>query len=324
MRAIVVHRFGGPEVLSLEELPDPVPGAGQVCIRNHAAGVNPVDAYTRAGTYARLPALPFVPGWDGAGQIESVGPGVTRFKPGDRVYFSGSIAGRGQGAYATRVCCTELQVHPLPERISYSQGAAIGVPYATAYRALFQKGAVRSGETVLVHGASGAVGLATVQLARAHGCTVIGTAGSPAGLELVRQVGANHAVRHGDTASTSEISGLTGGRGVDVIVEMLANVNLDRDLSMLAIGGRVLVVGNRGRIEIDPRQTMAKESSIIGVMLWHASDQELQDIHARMADGFRNGPLAPVVGVELPLAEAARAHEQIFEGGTQGKTVLLP
>ena len=324
MRAIVVHRFGGPEVLSLEELPDPVPGPGQVCIRNQAAGVNPVDAYTRAGTYARLPALPFVPGWDGAGQVESVGDGVKRFKPGDRVYFSGSIAGRGQGAYATRVCSTELQVHPLPERLSYSQGAAIGVPYATAYRALFQKGGLRPGETVLVHGASGAVGLATVQLARAHGCTVIGTAGSPAGLDLVRAQGATHAVRHGDTESAAEISALTGGRGVDVIVEMLANVNLDRDLSMLAIGGRVLVVGNRGRIEIDPRQTMAKESSIIGVMLWHASDQELQDIHARMADGFSNGPLSPVVGAELPLAEAARAHEQIFQSGTQGKIALLP
>jgi NADPH2:quinone reductase len=310
-------------VLSLEELPDPTPGRGEVCIRNHAAGVNPVDAYTRAGTYARLPALPYVPGWDGAGEVESVGTGVTRFRAGDRVYFSGSIAGRGQGAYATRVCCTDLQVHPLSDRLSYSQGAAIGVPYATAYRALFQKGGVRPGETVLVHGASGAVGLATVQLARAHGCTVIGTAGSPAGLQLVRAQGAAHAVRHGDNGSAAEINAITGGRGVDVIVEMLANVNLDRDLSMLAIGGRVLVVGNRGRIEIDPRQTMAKESSIVGVMLWHVNDQQLQEIHARMEDGFRSGQLTPVVGTELPLASAAKAQEQVFQGGTQGKIVLL-
>ncbi|HET9516001.1 MAG TPA: NADPH:quinone reductase [Gemmatimonadales bacterium] len=322
MRAIVVHRFGGPEVLSLEEAPDPVAGPGQVVIRNHAAGVNPVDAYTRSGTYARLPPLPYTPGWDGAGVVERVGSEVKRLAPGTRVYFSGTVGGRGVGGYAERVCCNENQVHLLADRLTFAQGAAIGVPYATAHRALFQRGATRPGETVLVHGASGAVGLAAVQLARAHGCLVIGTAGSEEGLELVQRQGASHAVRHGTDQTATQVLAATKGRGVDVIVEMLANANLDRDLSLLAVGGRVLIVGNRGRVEIDPRQTMAKESAVLGVMLWHATDDELAQVHQELAGGFADGSLTPVVWQELPLDQAARAQELVFEGGAKGKVVL--
>ncbi len=322
MRAIVLHRFGGPEVLSLEDWPVPTPGPGQIRIRNRAAGVNPVDTYIRAGTYARLPPLPCVLGWDGAGVVDAVGPDVARHQAGDRVYFSGTAAGRGLGGYAELVCCDERQVFHLPARLSFGQGAAIGVPYATAHRALFYRGQLRPGETVLVHGASGAVGIATVQLARAHGGTVIGTAGSPAGLELVKAQGAHHAVQHGADGELEEIRRLTGGRGVDLIVEMLANVNLDRDLGLLAMGGRVMVVGNRGRVEIDPRQTMAKESAIMGVMLWAASDDELDEVHQRIAPGLEAGTLTPVVGTTLPAAEVQQAHRQILAGGAVGRIVL--
>jgi len=322
MRAIRVHRFGGPEVLQLEDIPDPVVGPGQVLIRNHAAGVNPVDAYIRAGQYARLPALPYTPGWDGAGVVEAVGEGITRVAAGDRVYFSGTTAGRGMGAYAEVAACHEVNVHPLPDALDFAQGAAIGVPYATAHRALFHRAGLRAGETVLVHGASGAVGIAAVQLARAHGATVIGTAGSERGLALVRAEGATHAVRHGHEDAVESIRALTGDRGVDVIVEMLANVNLDRDLGLLAMRGRVVVVGNRGRIEIDPRQTMGKDSAILGMSLWNASDQELLEIHQLMARGFAGGQLRPAVGPTFPLAEAARAHETVFEPGARGKVVL--
>jgi NADPH2:quinone reductase len=322
MLAIRAHRFGGPEVLVLDEVPDPVAGPGQVLIRNHAAGVNPVDTYIRNGAYARLPELPFVPGWDGAGVVEAVGAGVHRFSPGDRVYFSGTSAGRGWGAYAEKVCCAEVNVHPLPEPLSFAQGAAIGVPYATAHRALFHRAHIHPGETVLVHGASGGVGQATVQLARAHGCTVIGTAGSEDGLALVREQGAHHAVRHGTPTAMDEIRALTGGRGVDVIVEMLANVNLDRDLGLLATFGRVVVVGNRGRIEIDPRQTMGKDSSILGMSLWNASDEELLQLHQEMGPQFAEGLLVPVVGKRFPLADAAAAHLAVLEAGAKGKVVL--
>jgi NADPH2:quinone reductase len=322
MRAIVVHQFGGPEVLSLEEQPDPAAGPGQVLIDNKAAGVNPVDAYIRAGQYARLPSLPYIPGWDGAGVVSAVGTGVTDFSPGDRVYFSGTSAGRSAGAYATRLVCFAHQVHPLPDRLSFAQGAAIGVPYATAHRALFGRAQAKPGETVMIHGASGSVGLAAVQLAVANGCVVIGTAGSDAGLELIKSQGAKHAVRHGTPETVKEIQAFTGGRGVDVIIEMLANVNLDTDLSLLAVSGRVVVVGNRGRVEIDARQTMAKESAILGMTLWHLSDQQLSELQAQMAAGFSGGTLTPVVGSELPLADAAAAHIKVYGGGTTGKIVL--
>ncbi|HSR15631.1 MAG TPA: NADPH:quinone reductase [Gemmatimonadales bacterium] len=322
MRAIRVHRFGGPEVLQLDDIPDPLVGPGQVLVRNHAAGVNPVDAYLRAGQYARLPALPYTPGWDGAGVVEAVGEGIARVAVGDRVYFSGTTAGRGMGAYAELACCHEVNVHPLADGLGFAQGAAIGVPYATAHRALFHRAGLRAGETVLVHGASGAVGIAAVQLARAHGATVIGTAGSDRGLEIVTGEGA-HAIRHGRDAAVEEIRALTAGRGVDVIVEMLANVNLDRDLGLLAMRGRVVVVGNRGRIEIDPRQTMGKDSAILGMSLWNATDEEMLEIHDAMRPGFAGGMLRPVVGPTFPLADAAQAHETVFEPGARGKVVLV-
>lgn len=322
MHAIVVNRFGGPEVLELQELPDPVAGPGEVLIENRAAGVNPVDAYIRAGQYARLPTLPYIPGWDGAGVVRAVGAGVTDFSPGDRVYFSGTTAGRSAGAYATLVVCAAHQVHSLPERLSFAQGAAIGVPYATAHRALFGRAQARAGETVMIHGASGSVGLAALQLARAHGCTVIGTAGSDAGLALIKAQGANHAVRHGTPDTVKEIQAIGAGRGVDVIIEMLANVNLDTDLGLLAVSGRVVVVGNRGRVEIDARQTMAKETAILGMSLWHLSDEQLSNLQDQMAAGFAGGTLTPVIGSELPISDAAKAHAQVFGSGTTGKIVL--
>jgi NADPH2:quinone reductase len=324
MRAIRVHRFGGPDVLELREVPDPVPGPGEVLIRTRAAGVNPVDTYIRSGRYARLPELPYTPGWDGAGTVEAVGEGVTRLRPGDRVYFSGTTSGRSTGGYAARVCSFERQVHALPDGLSFAQGAAIGVPYASAHRALFHRGGARPGETVLVHGASGGVGLAAVQLARAHGCRVIGTAGSTEGLALVEAQGADHAVAHGEAGTVEAVRALTGGRGPDLIVEMLANANLERDLDMVAVHGRIVVVGSRGRIEMDPRQTMAKECAILGMMLWHATEEELAGMHAAMAPLFASGALQPVVGHELPLGEAGRAHELVLAPGARGKIVLVP
>src|SRR5215510_6788617 len=154
MKAIRVHEFGGLEVLHLEEVPTPQPGSGLVLVRMHATGVNPVETYIRAGTYARLPALPYTPGNDAAGVVEEVGADASEFKTGDRVYTSGSVT----GTYAEFALCKKEQVHPLPANVSFAQGAAIGTPYATAYRGLLQRATVKPGETVLVHGASGGVG----------------------------------------------------------------------------------------------------------------------------------------------------------------------
>jgi NADPH2:quinone reductase len=320
MKAIVVHEFGGPEVLKLEEVPTPKPAAGQVLVRIHAAGVNPYDTSMRAGTYAVKPPLPYTPGSDAAGVIEAVGDGVKKVKPGDRVYTAKTVT----GAYAEYALALEAQVYGLPEKISFGQGAGVWVPYGTAYHALHHSAEARASETVLVHGASGGVGSAAVQMAHAMGLTVFGTAGTQKGVDLVRREGAHQVFDHSKAGYQEEIMKATGGRGVDVILEMLANVNLSADLKMLATNGRVIIIGNRGEITINPRDLMLRRASARGFTLWAVTLAEEAEIHGGLFAGLQNGTLRPVVGKELPLAEAARAHKQILEPGAAGKIVLVP
>jgi NADPH2:quinone reductase len=324
MKAIRVHDFGGPEVLRLEDAPDLIPAADQVLVRIRAAGVNPVDAYIRTGTYARKPSLPYTPGSDGAGDVEAVGADVRHFAVGDRVYIAGFGGYQaGVGTYAERAVCMPAQIYRLPERTSYGQGAAIGVPYATAYRALFQRAVARPGETVLVHGATGGVGLAVVEFAHARGLRVIGSGGTDEGLAVVRDHGADVIVNHRTQGYTDEIMRATDGRGVDVVVEMAAHINLDRDLALIAKHGRVVVVGSRGPVEINPRLTMGKDAAILGMTLFNATDRDVAEIHAAVIAGLSDGTLNPVVGREMPLAEAARAHATVMEPGALGKIVLI-
>jgi NADPH2:quinone reductase len=319
VKAIRVHEFGGPEVLKLEDVPDLQPGKGQVVVQVRAVGVNPVEAYVRTGTYATKPTLPYTPGNDAAGIVKSLGEGVTTVKPGDRVYTAGSLT----GTYAEQTLCNQLQVHRLPPNATFEQGAALGTPYATAYRALFQRGDGKKGEEVLIQGASGGVGTAAVQLAHAAGMLVTGTAGTNAGMKLVTEQGANHAVNHASAGYLDELMQLTGGRGFDLIIEMLANKNLQNDLRLLAKKGRVVVVGNRGTIEINPRDTMTREADIRGMLLFAASEAEAREIHAALGAGLTNGTLHPVIGTKIPLAEASRAHEEIMKhSGALGKMVL--
>jgi len=321
MKAIRVHEFGDPEVLRLEEVPTPRPGPGEVLVRIHAIGVNPVETYIRAGTYPRLPALPYTPGNDCAGVVEHVGPDVNEFKPGDRLYTGGSLAG---STYAEFTLCKTAQVHPLPENASFAQGAAMGTPYATAYRGLIQRADARPGETVLVHGASGGVGTAAVQLARARGLRVFGTASTDEGRKLAREQGAHEVFDHSAPDHFEQIMKATSGRGVDVIVELLANVNLAKDLTILAKGGRVVVIGSRGRVEIDPRDTMQRDADIRGMVLPNTPPTELASIHAALVAGLENGTLRPVIGKEFSLADAAQAHRAVMEPGAFGKIVLVP
>jgi NADPH2:quinone reductase len=320
MKAIRVQRFGGPEVLELAEVPDPSPGPGQAVVRIHAAGVNPVDTYIRSAAhgYAGGP-LPYTPGVDGAGVVEAVGEGVDDLRHGDRVYLAASLS----GTYAELALCARATVYRLPEAVTFAQGAAVGVPYATAYRALFHRAALQPGESVLVHGASGGVGTAAVQLARAAGARVIGTAGTEDGLRHVREQGAHHALSHRDPGYLDEVKRLTGGRGVDVVLEVLANVNLAKDFEVLARYGRIAVVGSRGAIEIEPRQTMRLDASIVGMSLFNAPPEQLARIHAALYAGLESGTLRPVVGREFPLAEAPRAHEAVIESAALGKIVLV-
>jgi len=318
VKAIRVKEFGGPEVLQLEAVPRLQPGPGQVLVRMHAIGINPVETYIRAGTYARLPELPYTPGNDGAGVVEQVGPDVSEFEASDRVYTGASLS----GTYAEFALCKNQQVHPLPANVSFAQGAAMGTPYATAYRGLFQRADARPGETVLVHGASGGVGTAAVQLARARGLRVFGTAGSERGLKLVREQGAHEVFDHRAPDHFEQIMKATGERGVDVIVELLANVNLAKDLTILAKSGRVVIIGSRGPVQINPRDTMQRDADVRGMILPNTPPAELASIHAALTAGLENGTLRPVIGKEFPLSEAAKAHRAVMESGAIGKIVL--
>ncbi|MGP8200577.1 MAG: NADPH:quinone reductase [Limisphaerales bacterium] len=319
MKAIRVHQFGGPEVLRWEEVPDLKPSRSQVLIRTRAVGVNPVETYLRAGANPKL-GLPYTPGTDAAGEVVACGDAARDFQAGARVYTSGTVL----GAYAEMILCEAADVHALPEKLSFAQGAAVNIPFATAWRAFFQRGRVAPGEIVLVHGGSGGVGTAAIQLARNAGLKIIATAGTPKGLELLRQLGAHHVLNHREPGYLSEIMPITEGRGVDMILELLANVNLGRDLGILAMHGRVVVVGSRGRVEVDARDAMIRDADIRGLLLFNATAGEKASIHAALGAGLANGTLAPVIGAELPLAQAALAHEQIMAPGAHGKIILLP
>ncbi|HQA30474.1 MAG TPA: NADPH:quinone reductase [Propioniciclava tarda] len=317
MKAVQASAFGDSSVLSLVELPSSEPGPGEIRVRVHAAGVNPVEVYIRNGGYAAYePGMPYVPGFDAAGVVDAVGAGVD-CAVGDRVF----VASRDTGTYAELVVADASSVWPLPAGVSFAQGASLGIPGLAAHRALFERGGLKAGEQVLVHGASGAVGYLAVQLARAAGASVIGTAGSDEGLAAVRDLGVP-VVDHRAPDQYDQIKALTGGHGVDLIVEMLANENLVDDFTCLATFGRIVVVGNRGALEFNPRLVMGKDADIRGVANWNASPAArataLGDLAAKLADGS----LVPRVGREFPLAEAAAAQDYVMTSKALGKVVL--
>jgi NADPH:quinone reductase len=310
--------------MKLEDVPEPKPGAGQVLVRLRAIGVNPVDTYIRSGGYTVNITFPFIPGSDGAGVVEAIGDGVKLFRQGDRVYIFGTTSGIRMGAYAELALCAESQVCPLPQGVSLSQGSAVGVPYATAYRALFQKARAVPGETVFIHGASGGVGLAATQLAVARGVRVIGTAGTERGRELVKQQGAQLVLDHHTPDYLEKLTAFTDGRGPDVILEMLANVNLAKDLGVIATYGRIVVIGNRGTIEINPRAAMQRDAVIMGMTGPNTPERDVASAHAALTAGLANGSLKPVINQELPLKDAPKAHELVIQPGANGKIVLIP
>lgn len=325
MRSIVVREFGAPEVMKVETVPDLTPSASQVLVRVRSVGVNPVDTYIRSGVYAAKPQLPYTPGNDGAGDVLAVGSEIRGIAAGDRVYIANdNLGGARTGLCAEQALCAPTQLHRLPANVTFAQGAAMGVPYATAYYALFRRANARPGETVLVHGASGGVGIASVQIARAHGMFVIGTASTEKGKRAVIDNGAHVVVDHKDPAYLDAIVKATSGKGVDVILEMAAHINLDKDLTLLAKQGRVVIIGSRGRVEIDPRGTMGREASVLGMLLFSVAPQELSAVHAALVAGLENGTLRPLVGQEFSLDDAPRAHEAVLASGALGKIVINP
>ena len=318
MKAIIVESFGGPEVLVQKEVPRPEITDDQVLVKIEFAGVNPVDCYIRSGTYASLPALGYTPGMDGAGTVEAVGRGVRGYRKGQRVYVAGSVS----GTYAEFCVCNPIQLHPLPRQSSFEEGACIGIPYATAAYALFHRASLRRGQSVLVHGATGGVGIAAIQLAKRAGLRVFATGGSDAGRILLQSQGADVVFDHHQPGYEQQILEASAGAGVDLIVEMLANANLGRDLQMLSINGCVAVVGSRGMVQIQPRELMVRDGDIRGIMLSKAPPGVIGRIHTELLSGFTDGNLRPVIRSVFALERAMEAHHLQMTPGALGKIIL--
>ena len=321
MRSIQVKQFGEPQVMQITTVEAPaLTHDDQVIMVIEAAGVNPVDTYIRAGTYTRQPDLPYIPGIDGAGRVLAVGAGVKSCQVGDRVYGGWPLT----GTYAEQALYDSRWVFPLPDRVTAEQGAGIFVPYSTAYRALFHKGQAQPGDTVLVHGATGAVGLAAIQLAVAAGITVIATGGSAPGRQLAQAQGAMAVFDHHQENYAQQILDVTAAEGVNVVLEMLANVNLSCDLNLVAPGGRVVVIGSRGPVEINPRDIMGRETIVTGMSLFNTPAETLQRIQHYLQAGLDNGSLNPIIYRSLPLESAPAVHSALMSSAAQGNWVLLP
>lgn len=318
----------------------------QVLIEVHCIGVNPVETYIRSGAYAALPALPFTPGFDACGVIRELGSASLRgpvgeLRVGMRVWVCRSVT----GTYATHCVCEASSICAMPDEgeaggtLSDEQGAGVGVPCLTAALALFEHARVQPGERVLVHGASGAVGLACVQLGAAHGCEVWGTASTQEGKAAVSLAGARRVFGHATTdlhamldahrtgASSAGASPASAGHaGVQVVIEMLANINLALDAQLVGPRGRIVVVGNRGELAFNPRSLMAKDASVLGMSLMNATHEPNGGSWARamrtVDAALRAGTLRPVVSRVLPLSRAWEAHDAVMQGGKVGKIVL--
>ncbi|MBN1493751.1 MAG: NADPH:quinone reductase [Candidatus Omnitrophica bacterium] len=320
MKAIQVYNYGPPEVMKYEDVSDLVAGQDQILVEVKAIGVNPVETYIRSGMYPFQTKFPFTLGFDAAGIIKAIGGNVKKVKVGDRVYTDGTLS----GSYAAEVLCAEHQIYSLPDKVSFEQGAALGIPFTTAYYALFNKASACADQTVLIHGASGAVGVAAVQIANHAGLNVFATAGSQEGLKLVHEQGAHEVFDHTRSGYIDAIMKATGDRGVDVALEMLANVNLGNDLKVLAKNGRVVIIGCRGDTTINPRDIMRTGGSVHGMVIFNATREEKEKIHAELFEGLTSGVLNPVIGKEFSLERAADAHTFIINSKAYGKVILVP
>lgn len=317
MKAMQVNDYGPASDLTLVDADKPTINADQILVQVGASGVNPVDTYIRSGTNNYTASFPHTPGNDGAGTIVEVGANVEHFQIGQRVYFSRNLT----GSAAEYAVCLPTHTFALANALSFAEGACLGIPYTTAHRALFGRAHAQAGEKVLVHGATGAVGLATVQLALAAGMQVVASAGTVEGANLLRAQGVQDVIMHNQDGYLAPYQSLP--TGFDVIIEMLANHNLDQDLKALAFGGRVAVIGNRGTVEINPRDLMARDAAVMGVALANVKPEELARIAKAMLPLFEKGLLKPVVRKEYALAELAQAHEDVLKSGAQGNLVVV-
>jgi NADPH:quinone reductase-like Zn-dependent oxidoreductase len=303
MKAVRIHQFGGPEVLTYEDAPRPEPGEGEVLIRVHAAGVNPVDWKTRQHGFRRK-ELPAILGWDASGVIEAVGPGASKFKPGDEVYAMTDLA--RDGTYAEFVVTREDAVALKPRTLDHVQAAAVPLAALTAWQAMFDTAGLKEGQTVLIHGAAGGVGHLAVQLAKARGARVIGTA-SAGNHEFLKRLGCDEVIDYRTTRFEDAV------KDADVVLDTVGGETLERSYDAVKPGGFVVsIIGQ-------PSEEKARERGVgTARILVRPNGEQLAEIGA-LIDA---GKVKPEVGHVFPLAEAAKAHEQSQSGHTRGKIVL--
>ena len=326
MRALVVHEHGSIENLKLEDFPQPRPGRGEVLIDVQAASVNFPDLLVVGGTYQKLPARPFVPGKDLAGTVAALGPDVTQFKLGDRV-----MAQVEYGAYAEKAVAAANNCHRLPDRMTYAEGAAMGLAYLTAHLALVERAGVRSGETVLVTGAAGGVGLAAVQVAKALGATVIAAVSDEEKASLARANGADYivhtAVPELREQLREQVQQAVGKRGVDVIVDSVGGDLFDASLRTLAWCGRLVVVGfAAGRIpEVKAGYVLVKNIALLGLQASDYRDREpekVQRVQQQLFALYEQGKIKPHVMATFPLGAYRDALATVSDRKVLGKVVL--
>ncbi len=324
MKAIQCVQWGGPEQLRLAECALPEPAAGEVRIRVEAAGVNFPDALIIQKKYQLQPPLPFVPGTEVAGTVDAVGDGVARLKPGDRV-----VAFVGLGGFAEYVCAPQLQVASLPDGVDPAVAAGFTLTYATSQHALVERGGLRRGETLLVLGAGGGVGLAAVELGRRAGARVIAAASSPAKLAAARGCGAEELVDYSKVDLREAVKAITDGRGVDVVYDPVGGGHTTAALRSLAWRGRLLVVGfAAGEIpQIPANLLLLKEVSAIGVYWGEFAKRDPEAnrrLLAQLIGWLADGSLRPLVSKQYPLVETPRALQDLLARRAIGKLVIRP
>lgn len=317
MKSVKVYDFGDNNVLKISEGNLPTINKNEVVVNVKFAGVNPADTYIRTGDYSFFkPNLPYIPGFDGSGIIEQVGENVTDLKKGDRVFVVSTVKTLNTGTYAEKVICDFQSIRKLPSFLSFEQGASLGIAAITAYRALVQRGNLISGETVLIHGASGGVGSIAIQIAKYLGAKVIGTAGTKKGEVVIKDKGADIVLNHKEKDYLNSIE------NVDLIIEMAANINLEKDLDILKKYGRLVIVGNRGEVNFNPRLTMEKEADILGMAIWNANEKETTDCLNNIKKLIDDRAIEPVVGEIFDINYVQEAHKKVLEEKYPGKLLL--
>ncbi len=323
MKAVQINEFGGREVLKTVSIDEPTPNANEVKIKLYATGLNPNEAYTITGTYAALvPELPYIPGFDGAGVVEELGPEVENLEVGDRVFVSGFTAKHNTGTYAEKVVVDTEHVYHLPGQFSMKEGAALGIPLFTAYRALFQRAEIKISDTILIHGASGSVGSLAIQMARAIGAVVIGTSSTKKGRKQIIELGADHALDHISEENREELLELTNNQGPDVIIEMLANKNLETDMQIIAKEGRIVIVGSRDTIEVTPRHLMGNEATVTAVNVARMTSEDKEEALHAIRNFIEQDAIHPLIGKTFTLEEATQAHQSMMEDPGNGRTIF--